>query len=242
MKIGILQPSYLPWLGFFEQIARTDIFVLYDDVQYDKNGWRNRNRIKTPKGWQWLTVPVLYRFRDRPSIREIEIAPNSGWTGKHLGSIRQHYGKAPYFDRYFTDLERLLTSKAYRFLFDLQVTLIYWLLDQLGLAPKIHFSSELGVKGDKNERLIKICRHFGADCFYEGVSGKNYLNEPLFQKEKIKIEYQDFHHPDYPQLHGDFAPYLSTLDLLLNCGDKSLKIILGKESPAGKTGCLLTGV
>ncbi len=241
MKIGILQPSYLPWLGYFEQIANTDVFVLYDDVQYDKNSWRNRNRIKTDKGAQWLTVPVLYQFRDRPQIREIEILPDSGWSRKHLDSIRLHYRKAPHFERYFPDLEKIL-GKKYKLLLDLDLAVIRWFLDCLGLRCSLHLSSELGVKGDKNERLIKICQHFGADWFYEGAAGKNYLKESLFQNAGIRVEYQDYQHPIYPQLHGNFVPYLSTLDLLLNCGAESLKIILGNKPTSWKTGWSLSGV
>lgn len=241
MKIGILQPSYLPWLGFFEQIERTDIFVLYDDVQYDKNGWRNRNRIKTDKGAQWLTVPVLYKFRERPLIREIEISPDSGWARKHLNAIRLQYRKASHFEGYFPGFEKLLSKSAYKLLLDLDLAVIRWFLDQLGLKCKPYLSSELGIKGDRNERLVKICQHFGADCFYEGASGKNYLDEALFWKANIRIEYQDFHHPVYPQLHGNFIPYLSTLDLLFNCGKKSLEVIKGGKSPTRKSGRLLTG-
>lgn len=227
MKIGILQPGYLPWLGFFEQMERTDLFILYDDVQYDKNGWRNRNRIKTPGGWQWLTVPVKVEYRNLPLIKEILIDDRASWQKKHLGTINQYYRDAPYFDQYYPELEKIL-RRRFRFLIDVDLELIAWLVNSLGLERRIILSSELDLPGRSTERLIRICRHFGADSFYEGASGRDYIDEALFRDAGIRLEYQDYQHPVYPQLYGEFVPYLSTVDLLFNCGAHSLEILKGK--------------
>ncbi len=221
--IGILQPGYIPWLGFFEQIYRSDIFVLYDDVQYDKNGWRNRNRIKCPQGIQWLTVPVV-RGLNTP-INEVLIA-HGNWQQKHLKTIHHCYKKSPYFDEVFPIMENIL-SKEWRCLVDLDLETINVVNDYLGLNRLIVRSSSLGIEDDNpTMRLVKICRHFNADVFYEGESGKNYLVEDEFIKNGIKLQFQDYHCVPYPQLFGAFVDKLSIIDLLFNCGKKSMQIMV----------------
>ena len=225
MRVVILQPSYLPWLGYFDQMFKSDVFVVYDDVQYDKNGWRNRNRIKTPQGPQWLTVPVLTKGRNFPLNREVEINNTSPWQTKHLKSIVQHYGKAPFFDQSIGPVEGIL-ERRWTFLMDLVMAFKDMLMKQLGLNRKIYFSSALKVpKLGKTERLIEICRHFGADTFLEGDAGKDYIDEALFAKMRIRLEYHSYRHPVYSQLHGEFVPYLSVIDLLFNHGGESLEIL-----------------
>ena len=150
MRIVILQPSYLPWLGYFDQMSQCDVFVIYDDVQYDKNGWRNRNRIKTPQGVQWLTVPVLAKGRDFPIIRDVEINGTTSWQTKQMKSLVQNYGRAPYFSQYIGALEAVLT-RDWRFLIDLNMEFLYLLKQQLGISAKIQFASEL--KDRKSTRL-----------------------------------------------------------------------------------------
>lgn len=235
MKIGILQPGYLPWLGFFEQMYRTDVFVIYDDVQYDKNGWRNRNRIKTPNGSQWLTIPINIRFSERPLINEIRIGNDSIWRKKHLLSIRQNYSKAPFCNRYIAMFEKCYAGE-WSYLIDVQMYFIRKLAECLGMGEKkIVTSSSLEVKGDRIERLIKICKVFGADVFYEGAAGKNYINLDYFYNSGIKVEFQDYRHPRYTQLYGDFIPNLSVIDLLFNHGEKSLSILTGECVAKGES-------
>lgn len=225
MIIGILQPGYLPWLGFFEQIYRSDVFVIYDDVQYDKEGWRNRNRIKTANGIQWLSVPVLFRLSEAPLITEIKIDNKVNWRKKHLASIRQNYSAAPFYKDYIGLFEDAY-SRNWEFLIDLDMFLIRGLNKNLGMEnKKIVQSSTHNIKGDRMKRLINICKLFGADTFYEGISGKNYIEEELFRQNGIRIEYQDYQHPVYRQLYGEFVPYLSAIDLLFNHGKESIKII-----------------
>lgn len=228
MIIGILQPGYLPWLGFFEQLYRSDIFVIYDDVQYDKNGWRNRNRIKTPNGIQWLTVPVLLKGDSKSLIRDVKINNQERWRKKHCQSIKTNYSKSKFYNHYFYLFEKVY-SKEWNFLIDLDMELIYVLCDLLGLKRKIVYSSDLGVQGDKNERLIKICKKFGASIFYEGYAGKDYIDKKVFIESGIEVKFQDYRHPEYNQLYGDFVPYLSVIDLLFNEGDSSLKILTKEQ-------------
>ncbi len=229
--IGILQPGYLPWLGFFEQLYRSDVFVIYDDVQYDKNGWRNRNRIKTANGIQWLTVPALIKFGEHPQICEVRIDKGSKWRKKHLETIRQSYARAPFFKDYMGIFEETF-ARDWDFLIDLDIHLIKKMAHALGIPEKPMIrSSTLGIQGERVDRLIQICKHFSADTFYEGASGVNYIDPSEFQKSGITVLFQEYHHPEYSQLHGDFVPYLSLLDLLFNCGDKSLDVLLGKYKP-----------
>lgn len=227
MIIGILQPGYLPWLGFFEQMYKSDVFVIYDDVQYDKEGWRNRNRIKTANGIQWLTVPVHMKLTEHPLIIEIRIDNTADWRKKHLASIKQNYAKAPFFTDYIHIFEDAY-SKGWEFLVDLDIYFIGKLAECLRMGSKnIIRSSCLDLKGDRIGRLINLCKLFGANTFYEGASGKKYIDENEFLSHGIKVEFQNYQHPVYSQLYGDFIPYLSIVDLLFNHGTESLSIIIG---------------
>lgn len=221
MQAAVLQPGYLPWLGFFDQLYKSDVFVVYDDVQYDKHGWRNRNRIKTPQGVQWLTVPVF--SKGLPLIKDIKIDNKENWGKKHLQGIKQNYSKAPFFDRYIGFFEGLY-DKEWNYLIDLDMEIIDYFTDTLGIKTKRVFSSELGISGTQTERLIDVCRHFNADSYLTGDSAKNYLDENLFKEAKIELIYHNYKHPPYRQLYGEFIPYLSAVDLFFNEGDKSLEI------------------
>lgn len=226
MRIGILQPGYLPWLGFFEQLHKSDIFIIYDDVQYDKNSWRNRNRIKTAKGALWLTVPALVKFLERPLIHEVKIDNHSNWRKKHLASLKMNYAKAPFFAHYINIFEETY-AREWEQLIDLDLHLIVKLAESLGIdSNKIRRSSELKPQWDRNGRLVSLCKMFKADIFYEGASGKNYIEEPMFEKEGIRVNFQEYKHPVYHQLYGEFIPYLSVVDLLFNCGPDSLKVLM----------------
>jgi hypothetical protein len=226
MVIGILQPGYLPWLGFFEQMYRSDIFVLYDDVQYDKNGWRNRNRIKTTNGALWLTIPVKFKLNQAELICEVKIDNSQKWRKKHFVAIQQSYSKAPFFQNYLGIFQEAY-SRDWDLLIDIDIYFIEKLAAALGIGnTKLVRSSSLGIQGERTERLIKICKAFGADTFYEGISGKNYIDEAEFLREGIKVRFQEYHHPEYQQMHGGFISYLSVVDLLFNHGEESLAILL----------------
>src|SRR6516164_5097694 len=158
----VLQPSYLPWLGYFAQLHRSDVFVIYDDVQFDKHGWRNRNRIKTPQGAQWLTVPVLTTGQNRPTNRDIAIDNKQPWRKKHLAALAQNYARAPYFADIMPAFERLYAREWHR-LFDLNVAGFDVMNRLLGIRREIRFASELGAAGEAAERLVAICQKLGAD-------------------------------------------------------------------------------
>jgi hypothetical protein len=228
MKLVILQPGYLPWLGFFDQMAQSDIFMFYDDVQYDKHGWRNRNRIKTSQGPQWLTVPVLTKNKKLPLIKDVKIDNNTPWRYNHLQSIKQNYSRTPYFELLFPDLDKIYLQQ-WEYIIDLDTKLIDLILKILGLNKRIEFSSHLLIKGTQTERLINFCKFFKADEYLTGAAAKDYLEEERFKEESIHLEYQKYNHPIYPQLYGDFIPYLSIIDLLFNEGPESLKILTGDK-------------
>jgi len=228
MRVVILQPSYLPWLGYFDQMYKSDVFVIYDDVQYDKNSWRNRNRIKTPQGWQWLTVPVLLKGRNFPLNKDVEINNDLPWASKQLKSLAQNYRAAPHFQDVIGGLENIV-AREWKFLIDLNMECISFLKRLLELETSLCFASQLDVpKVGKTGRLVEICRHFGADSFLEGDAGKSYIDESLFTNAGVTLEYQHYHHPEYQQLHGEFIPYLSVVDVLFNHGKESRRIITGQ--------------
>ena len=225
----ILQPSYIPWLGYFEQMFRSDSFVYLDDVQYTKNDWRNRNRIKNRTGWQWLTVPVTFKFGD--SIRDAQIESGSLWQRRQLQAIRMSYGRSSFFGLYFGELENIL-GKSHKFLVDLDLDMMTWVIERIGLARQIFFSSKIpGLSGDRQLRLVELCSHLGCDRFYEGKSGQNYMDTELFKTHGITVEFQEYAHPYYTQLwlkEQGFISHLSVIDLLFNHGPDSLRIINGE--------------
>lgn len=219
----VLQPGYLPWLGFFDQLMRADVFVFYDDVQYDKNGWRNRNRIKSPSGPHWLTVPVRVASLEQ-RIAETEIDNRQAWARKHVGSVRQFYARAPFVRRYLPELEELLARRWER-LVELDVAVVELMCGWLGVRRQLVRSSELRIEGERSERLLHLCERFGARRYLSGNAAQSYLDTALFARHGVEVVWQNYQHPVYPQQHGEFVPFLSTLDLLLNCGDESAAII-----------------
>jgi hypothetical protein len=225
--LAVLQPGYLPWLGFFDQMRRADVFVYYDDVQFDKHGWRNRNRIKAPTGPHWLTVPV--RHHGKPAIVDVEIDEHAPWARRHIGTIRQFYAQAPFLDRYVGELEELL-HRGWQRLVDLDLAVASLISGWLGIDTLVERSSLLGIEGQRSERLLRICERFGATRYLSGNAAHVYLDVELFARHGIEVAWQDFRHPTYPQQHGEFVPYLSAIDLLLNCGDRSAAILLGEEA------------
>jgi WbqC-like protein family len=213
----VLQPSYLPWLGYFDQMRKADVFVWYDDVQFDKSGWRNRNRIKSSKGPLWLTVPVLHKGRGLQAINAIEIDNSKSWRRKHLLSIEQFYARAPFIESFVPRLAEIL-NQSWQRLVDLDIATTIWLASELGITTPRYRASQLEIDGDPNGRLIGLCHHFGADRYLSGDSARDYLDVPRFAAAGVKVNWHCYQHPSYSQLHGAFVPYLSALDLLLNIG------------------------
>lgn len=223
-RLVVLQPSFLPWLGHLDQYDWADVFVLYDDTQFDKNGWRNRNRILTPNGVAWVTVPVKTKGLNKPLNLEVPVNNQSNWQKKMLASIQQSYSKTPYFNQYFPGLEAALTPN-YDLLIDLNLSTFRWLTESLGLPWKVVRSSELGIPGRKTERLVAICEKFEATDYLTGDAARDYLDESQFDQAGIKVHWHGYQHPTYDQGKDEFVPYLSVVDLLFREGPRSLEIL-----------------
>lgn len=225
-RICIAQPEHLPWLGYFDKISRVDVFVFLDNVQFKKRYFENRNRIRSPKGWVWLTVPVRSKGRFDQLIQEVEIDNERNWQRSHWKTLQLNYGRAACFDRYCEYLEDIYIRRLWSGLIELNTHLIRWGAEQFSLKPKFLLASELGVEGCSSELLLAICQKLEATTYLSGVSGKDYLDEGLFREHGITIEYQEFHHPIYRQLYNPFEPCMAFIDLLFNYGPESRKILL----------------
>jgi hypothetical protein len=227
MNVVILQPSYIPWRGYFDQIRRADLFVFYDDVQYDKRGWRNRNQIKTPNGKQWLTIPVYSRGAQTENlpINSIRIAWDTPWSQDHLKSIQHAYKKAPHFERYLPLLEQFYGRRD-EFLADFTIDFTIALARELGIArTKFIRSSELQVEGQKTDRLIAVLQKVGATHYISGPSAKDYIEDDKFAAAGISLEYMGYDYPEYPQLYPPYDLFVSVLDLLFMTGPDALQYI-----------------
>ncbi len=232
MKCVILQPSYIPWRGYFHQIQKADVFVFYDDVQYDHRGWRNRNRIKTPGGTQWLTVPVLAKGHQTENIliRDIRIAWDEPWNEKHWKAISRSYAKAPYFKKFAPAVEAFYKKRP-EFLADFTIDLTVALAKELGLGEKKFLrSSELNGGGAKTDRLVSLLKKLGATHYISGPSARDYLDEAALEREGITLEYMEYRYPDYPQLHPPFDGQVSALDLLFMTGPEAPRHISGEAA------------
>lgn len=231
MIVAIHQPEHLPWLGFFNKLDQADLFVLLDVVQFRKNYFQNRNRILSPGGPTWITVPVRTKGHMTRTIREMEIGHQSmeergeDWRARHLDQIRSAYGEHPYFDFVFPGLERLY-ARRWRYLADVNEAIIRLFVSLLRIATPILRASQLEVHGSSSSLLLQICRRVGANVYLSGPSGRDYLDESIFEEARVEVRYHGFQHPSYPQSgRTNFTSNLSTLDLLCNCGPEGLSII-----------------
>ncbi len=233
-KIAVLQSNYIPWKGNFDLINSVDEFVLYDDVQYTKNDWRNRNQIKTHNGLLWLTIPIkrVHKFQD---IKDTLVA-NQDWCAKHFQSLHQFYAKAPYFDLYADELKKLyqecekethLSIINYRFL-----TLI---CKYLGIQTDITWSMDYHLEStNRVERLIEVCQKTGADHYLSGPAAKDYNDPAMWEENKIELEYFSYQgYPKYPQLFGPFRHNVTVLDLLFNVGPDAPQYMLSFKDKDG---------
>lgn len=210
-------------------MRRADVFCYLNDVQYKKNEWQNRNRIKTAQNWQWVTVPVRYHFPEK--INEVRINQAVDWRKKHLQALITNYSRAPYFKEYIPIFEDTF-SREWEFISELNIHLIESLkgLLDMGEIPSV-LSSDFKLSEEPTDRLIDICKALGADTYLAGKGGADYMDLERFEKNKLKVMIQEFAHPVYPQLFDGFQSHLSIVDLLFNCGPESMKII--REANAG---------
>jgi hypothetical protein len=229
MKCVILQPSYIPWRGYFDQILHADIFVFYDDVQYDTRGWRNRNRIKMPGGSQWLTIPVNSRGAqtEHIPINQIKISWERPWNQEHLKALQHAYSKTPFFSRYKSLLEAQY-ARHDEFLADFTIELTIALARELGIHhTQFVRSSQLNASGAKTDRLIDVLLKVGADHYISGPSARDYIETEKFDQHNIALEYMAYNYPRYEQLYPPFDPQVTILDLLFMTGPDALNYITG---------------
>ena len=229
MKVAISQPTYLSWIGYFGMIDLSDIFIFYNDVQFvKKQSWQRRNRIKTPQGWTWLTIPVKSRFKEK--INEIQINNQIYWQEKHLKSIKSNDQNAPYFYEFQEILERIFNESC-EYLADFTINIIREIAKFLNINTTFRLSSEFKSFGAKTDRLISILNQLNKGTqsdYLTGPSTKDYIEPSKFKDNDINLFRYYFSHPEYPQLFGTFIQYMSIIDLIFNVGSKKTLELIRK--------------
>lgn len=216
--VGILQSNYIPWKGYFDLIHMADEFILFDDAQYTRNDWRNRNRIKTAHGVKWLTIPALIRGRFGQKICETEIS-DARWGEKHWKSLCQNYSRAPHFARYRDVFEPLYLENLEVLLSKVNYAFIRAVCGILGIRTRFTWSTDYPLLEGKTERLVDLCRQVGANRYVSGPAAREYMEEERFREAGYELEYISYEgYPEYPQLFPPFEHTVSILDLLFNCG------------------------
>jgi len=214
MIVTIHQPDFLPWLGFFDRWTKSDLYIVLDDVQFLRRGWHHRDKIKTQNGVQWLTVPVQKKSCYRQTIKEVKINNDENWCHKHLKTLQASYGKTPNFDLVYSRL-RDIYNMDHDFLIEFNMELLRFCSKIFGIKTPIVFASEFNIKSTGSQRLVDLVLSVGGDKYLTGVGSRDYLDEELFKKAEIEVRWQEFEHPIYPQLHGDFEYMLSVIDFFL---------------------------
>jgi hypothetical protein len=216
-KICIHQPDFAPYLGFFDRLFDCDVYIVFDDVQFLRRGWHHRDKIKTNEGPVWLTLPI--KKADRSAlISEIELDPDmDSWIPKQFNLLHEGYKSSPYFDRYFPALKEIY-QRGHRRLIDFNMDILEYFIDELNIEIEIVKSSDLDVPGNKNEKLIGLVRAIGGEHYITGTGSTDYIDAEKFKAAGITCEVREFAHPVYPQLFGDFIPFLSCIDAFMNCG------------------------
>ena len=229
MKVSIHQPNYMPWLGFFDKMAKSDIFVIFDDVQFPrgKKHFGHRNKIKTNAGSKWLTVPIKNKS-DMVSFNDTIINYDLDWNAKHLSLIESFYKKAPFFNDYFSDIENIL-KKQYKSLEQLSTQLIYYFRAKLSIYPQAIVKSSTISESNLSglDKILDILNNLRATEYItgSGPGSERYIDVDEFKKRNIELTWQEYEHPKYNQLFGEFVPYLSVLDLLFNHGEEAKEVI-----------------
>ena len=228
MKISINQPAYIPWLGYFERIDFADKHIVLDHVDFEKNSFINRNKIVSNNGTQWLTIPLKKSINDK-SIMTLKTENNIKWMANHLKSLKQNYSKTPFFKKYFSQINELFESNTQNSNFiEIIEKLNKLLLFNLGIDTEIIYSSELKINSRKSNLVLDICKSQNSKIYLSGINGKNYLDLNSFEKNEIKVLYQEYKCVPYHQQFdkkSDFISNLSVLDLLFNKGEDSINII-----------------
>lgn len=233
-SVAIMQPTYLPWVGYFALMDRVDLFIYLDSVQFARRSWQQRNRIKTAQGELMLTIPVLKKGMREQQLCEVQILANGTFPGAHLKAIELSYAKAPYFGRYGTELQSLLAGHSGN-LCDLTIGICEWLANSFGIRTPRMRSSQMDNQGAKADLLVHLCQQVGATDYVSPRGSADYLDDSTaFADAKIALHYHEYSHPHYQQLHGDFLPYMGAIDLLFHCGPESLSVI--RSGVSGENG------
>jgi hypothetical protein len=225
MKVAIMQPTYLPWIGYFALMESVDTFIILDSVQFSKRSWQQRNQIKTESGLKWLTVPVISKGKREQLITDVEIDYFGKFPENHINMIKQNYKKSPFFNDYSEKFFNIFRKK-HKYLSLLSVDLILLIRVILNIETEIKYSSNFATQGSKGELLAELCENVGAKEYISPPGSKVYLDvSEAFDRQQTQIRYFDYKHLQYPQIFDDFVPYMSVIDLLFNCGPESLSII-----------------
>lgn len=234
MIVSINQPAYLPWLGYFHRIAASDLHIVLDHVQFEKNSFVNRNRVLTANGPTWLTVPVRTkgRFGELP-INAVEVDNARDWGAKHWATIRQNYARAPHFAAAGAFLQSIYEREWLRLTDLVRETTEYLMRSALGIRTPTRLSSEMDASGAKSELILNLCKSVGASVYLSGPLGRRYLEEDRFAQAGIEVRYHDYRHPIYQQRFPGFEPFMSAIDLIFNCGESSRDILCGNNAGGG---------
>lgn len=219
------QPAYMPWLGYFHKVALADNFVMLDSVQFEKNSFTNRNKIKTSNGEAWLTIPVEMKGHLDKQINEIQMDTKSNWKKKHWNTLLLNYKKAPHFDKYSGFFEKYYLNESNN-LYDFIQLSSNFFFEELKITPNTKKLSELNVESKKQDLIIDLCKKTDSNTFVFGALGKNYADKTLFDSNSISIYFQEYKHPSYQQLWGEFVPYMGIVDALFNLGAERTKEVI----------------
>ena len=230
MIVAIHQLHYLPWLRYMHKLASADVFIALDGIQFNKNGWQNRNKIKGPEGPMLLSVPVLHKFAQ--NLDEVEIDAKQSWQKKHWGTIQNHYRRAPFFKDHEPFLKKIYEQTVWKKLNDLNYEMLFYFVSALGIKTRVIRGCDLQVPGEATDRLVNLCNAVGGTSYLTGAFAAGaYLEPQLFEQAGIGLATQEFQAPQYSQQYpaSGFAPELAVLDLLLNCGPQSLEILMNNS-------------
>lgn len=225
-RVVIVQSNYIPWKGYFDLFNLADDVVLYDDVQYTKRDWRNRNRIKTATGVQWLTVPVLVAGKYEQAIKEVKVE-NQAWRAKHWRTLAHSYARAPHFSALAPIFEKLYLESSEEMLSQINYGFIKALCDLIGVRARLHWSWDYELVDGKSERLLGLCKQLGATHYLSGPAARGYLDTKLFEDSGVAVEWMDYAgYPEYPQLHPPFDHSVTVLDTLFMLGAEGTRGVM----------------
>lgn len=231
---AVMQPTYLPWIGYFDLIDQADIFVFLDNVQFSKQSWQQRNRIRTKTGLQWLTVPVFSKGKLHQLVNQVTIIQPNLFPRTHLRAIEMNYYRASFFEKYFPEFKKIMVDSS-ELLSELNINIISWACSVMGIKTELWQSSDLGIEGKRSSLLVQICNKFNVNNYLSTMGAKEYLTEDYnnFLSHGIRILLHNYEHPEYSQVYTPFLPYAGIIDLLFNEGEHSLEIVRsGRKEPS----------